>query len=220
MERITDVEKAAKIMGDNFIGTAELAKIAHNLPINLRYLLSITLPPVPYSEQQLMQNKDHYLLIWTGIKSLNESALTILKIKDYYGANSAEREPCFYHQDWYLKEIFACEHTLSPGWCLIAKSILESSRAKNPQDPQLIAKDTQTFPSAVMAAFCFFSYYFHSCGELLWANEYLWCSDTDAYGDRIYVGRYQDSLGLNKNGFQIHRHLSIKANYGIAPVII
>ena len=43
---------------------------------------------------------------------------------------------------------------------------------------------------------------------------FIWCNDVDANGDRIYVGRYFDPLGISKNGFSVHRQLRIKNNYG------
>ena len=46
-------------------------------------------------------------------------------------------------------------------------------------------------------------------------NDYVWCSDVDDKGDQIYVGRYTDASGLNADGFEIHRHLRIKQNYGV-----
>lgn len=52
-------------------------------------------------------------------------------------------------------------------------------------------------------------------GEKLWDNDYIWCSDTYNNGDQIYVGRYTDLSGLNADGFEIHRHLKIKNNYGV-----
>jgi len=62
-------------------------------------------------------------------------------------------------------------------------------------------------------------YYFHTQGGLLWKSDFIWCSDKDKNGDQIYVGRYRDPLGVNKNGFNIHRHLKIRNYYGLAPVI-
>ena len=55
---------------------------------------------------------------------------------------------------------------------------------------------------------------------MLWRHDFIWCDDSDHNGDRIYTGRYIDPNGINKNGFNIHRHLSIRPCYGAAPVII
>lgn len=39
-------------------------------------------------------------------------------------------------------------------------------------------------------------------GEVLWPQEYIWTSDTDGEGQRVYVGR-----AAQYGGLQIHRHL-------------
>ena len=42
----------------------------------------------------------------------------------------------------------------------------------------------------------------------LW-RWYLWCADTDAAGQRVYVGQ-------NGKGIEIHRHLHVTARFAIA----
>lgn len=51
-------------------------------------------------------------------------------------------------------------------------------------------------------------------GEKLWYHDFVWCSDVDHNGDRIYVGKYNDIDGVNKDGFSIHRHLALRLCYG------
>lgn len=41
----------------------------------------------------------------------------------------------------------------------------------------------------------------------LWTH-YLWCAETDAKGQRVYVGQ-------NGKGFEIHRHLDLTERWGI-----
>lgn len=48
---------------------------------------------------------------------------------------------------------------------------------------------------------------------MLWKHDFVWCSDMDHNGDRIYVGKYHDISGVNKNGFSIHRHLALRECY-------
>ena len=50
-------------------------------------------------------------------------------------------------------------------------------------------------------------------GFMLFENDYVWTSDKDVNGDIIYVAKYKDLLCVVKNGFEIHRHLSLKNNY-------
>ena len=49
-------------------------------------------------------------------------------------------------------------------------------------------------------------------GSLIW-TRYLWCADTDRYGQRIYVG---GATGANGGKFEIHRHLAINERWGVA----
>lgn len=58
----------------------------------------------------------------------------------------------------------------------------------------------------------FFAYY-HVRKELLWYHDFIWCHDIDHNGDRIYIGKYHDVDGVNKNGFSIHRHLALRNCY-------
>ena len=76
---------------------------------------------------------------------------------------------------------------------------------------QLMAQDF-LFPTAILCAYTFFVYYFLT-GEHLWYHDFVWCSDADHNGDRIYVGKYHDVDGVNKNGFSVHRHLALRNCY-------
>ena len=69
------------------------------------------------------------------------------------------------------------------------------------------------FPTAILCVYTFFAYYY-ARKELLWHHDFVWCSDTDHNGDRIYVGKYHDVDEVNKNGFSIHRHLALRNCYG------
>src|SRR3989344_3859430 len=104
-------------------------------------------------------------------------------------------------------------------WHLIRKAVREDARAKRPEDIQSTLSGEQ-FPSAITAAFAFFAWWHLSGGEKLWKNDFLWCSDTDHSGDRIYVGRYEDPDGINKNGFNVHRHLSLRPSHSAAPEVV
>lgn len=110
----------------------------------------------------------------------------------------------FYPQDWYEKESFMNE-SFESNWYDIPKNILDSSRGKYPSREGL-------YPASLITYI--FIIFYKTQNEILWSNDYIWCNTFDSSGDQIYVGRYYDPLGLNKNGFSIHRHLSIKNNYG------
>jgi hypothetical protein len=130
------------------------------------------------------------------------------------GINPNVSEPCFYNQDWYLKENFI-DDTLENKWYLIRKNVFEDTRAMQPNE--LIEKGI-SLPSAILCTYTFFSYYCYN-KDLLWKYDFVWCSDMDHNGDRIYVGKYRDIDGINKNGFSIHRHLALRDCYSAINTI-
>ena len=54
-------------------------------------------------------------------------------MREALGFNPEKSEPCFYNQDWYLKENFAAEKTLDFKWYLISKNLNKESRGKDPE---------------------------------------------------------------------------------------
>lgn len=192
----------------NTIGPAELSA----LPFQCKG----EAPTVPFSEEVLKARAETHLLVFTPAAYADGSPITLNSLREKFGTDPEVSEPCFYNQDWYVKEAFA-EQALDGGWHLIRKEVLEEARAKNPGD---IEKSLQgeEFPSAVTCAFTFFAWYLAK-GETLWKHDFVWCSDRDVNGDRIYVGRYEDPEGINKNGFNIHRHLSLRPPHSAAPEI-
>lgn len=203
-------KKAEKIMGENFIGTEELKKIASVLNIEA----PARVPKIPYSEKFLKKNKKDYILILGVSKDKKGNFLTLNNMRKFFGWDPNKSEPCFYNQDWYLKEKFALKTHLDLRWYFIRKNVLKNTKGKDPLDIQKKLKKEENFPSAILTVFTFFAYYFHSKGEMLWKNDFVWCLDKDHNGDRIYTGHYEDPMGVNKNGFNIHRHLSIRSCYG------
>ena len=116
------------------------------------------------------------------------------------------------NQDWYLEEEFA-KVSLENRWYLIQKNIEDDTRGKEPN-----SKSELNLPSAILCVYTFMIWWLLR-GELLWPNDFIWCSDFDKHGDRIYVGKYLDTDKLERSGFSIHRHLSIKNNYGMIKSI-
>ena len=214
MERRTDIITAERIMGKNFIGPAQLDSIKENMGIKSPFQLNIGLPVIRFDEPTLERSHDDFILVLGIPEAFDGMPLTINKLRDIFGFNPDIKEPCFYNQDWYLKEDFANELALKLNWYLIGKRMIDSSRGTSP-DNSMIRSLAHNMPSAILACYTFFVYYFYSNGKILWENDYLWCKDRDSSGDQIYVGRYIDNSRINKNGFNIHRHLRIKDNYGI-----
>ncbi|MBV9159849.1 MAG: hypothetical protein JO019_04605 [Candidatus Kaiserbacteria bacterium] len=174
---------------------------------------ALSVSPVPFSEDVLAAHAETHLLILTP----KAPEITINWFREQFGVDPTN-EPCMYNQDWYLKEDFASKASLDGTWHLIRKSVLEETRAKAPAE--IVASLVgERFPSALTLTFTFFAWYLLR-GEALWRHDFLWTADTDHNGDHIYVGRYEDPTGVNKKGFNIHRHLSLRSAYSAAPEVI
>lgn len=207
-----DINKLQILFGDNFIGPEQVNKLLSMM--DLSPLAEEDIPKMNYSEDVLIEKSKEYLLVM-GYSGKDITPLNILNFREVFGFNPEKREPCFYNQDWYLCEDFI-NTTLEKRWYLIKKDVFEQSRSVLPET--LIAKENINFPSAILCVYTFFAMYF-SVGEYLWYHDFIWCSDKDHNGDRIYVGKYNDVDGINKNGFSIHRHLSLRPCYASVTII-
>ena len=203
MERIT-IEQAQELFGPNFIGWKELKPLFERMELPLS---SIQIPDVHYSLDDLKNCSKHYILI-LGIPELGDKKLSIANFRRCFGMNPDISEPCFYNQDWYMNEKFIHD-TLDLRWYLLKKDAIESSRAVQPSE---LLKEHINFPRAILCVYTFFAYY-HVRKELLWYHDFIRCHDIDHNGDRIYIGKYHDVDGVNKNGFSIHRHLALRNCY-------
>lgn len=193
---------AKQIMGNGFIGIEEIQKID-----TLKFIINDTIPEIPFSIEELDEKKNDYLLILGLEKLIDGRLVTIRNLVSIFGKDPQIKEPCFYNQDWYSNEDFI-DVPMKNKWILIRKQGYNNSRAVLPQ----ILEQQYSFPSAIECTYSFFISWL-SLNEKLWYNDFIWCSDTDHNGDKIYVGRYNDIDGVNKNGFNIHRHLSLRSCY-------
>ncbi len=199
---MVSIEEAKQIMGDNFIGPDELS----NQTV-MSFLID-DVPEIPFGLSELQNKSKDYMLILGINRFKNGKPITIRNLIDIFGKNPDEYEPCFYNQDWYDKEEFI-DIEMKSEWYFIRKDVFEDSRAIMPED--LMKK--YAFPMAVSCCYAFFVSWI--CKDIkLWYHDFVWCCDTDHNGDRIYVGKYHDVDGVNKNGFSIHRHLELRDCYG------
>lgn len=205
---------AKKIMGKNFIGPEELKTIAGQINIAADFYLSAL--PINFSEEQLEKMAASHILILGVPRNAAGEKLTLNNMRAFFGMDPGVKEPCFYNQDWYLNEPFAADEALEYRWYAIARQVNEKTRAKRPEEIAASFGRGEDFPSAILAAFTFFANYFLNNKEILWQHDFIWCFNKDKNGDTIYVGRYEDPNHINKNGFNIHRHLSIRSCYGAA----
>ena len=197
------ISQLKHLFGDSFIGPDELRPFVERLG----WEGEIPVPEMNYPLTELEKYANDYILVM-GLPRIGNKEITIRSLREVFGVDPDVSEPCFYNQDWYMHEDFI-DRTLDPRWYLVRKQVVEDSRAVMPE--QLMA-DSYAFPSAILCAFAFFAYYF-CYGEHLWYHDFVWCSDTDHNGDRIYVGKYHDVDGVNKNGFSVHRHLALRQCY-------
>lgn len=199
-------EAVKQLFGKDFIGKEELKPFFMALGFGE---IDVQEKPIEYSDSDLLKAaKEGYVLIYC-VEHVNGQEITLRFLRDKFGVDPDISEPCLYNQDWYLKEDFI-DKNLNTQWYLIKKDVLEESRAVMPDD---LTQRGFNFPSAILCSYTFFSYYY-ARNEYLWWHDFVWCCDTDHNGDRIYVGKYHDIDGVNKNGFSIHRHLALRPCYG------
>jgi hypothetical protein len=209
---VTEAE-AQKLFGERFIATSQLEAIAPHFPLAVG-----ATEPLPWGNDVLEAcAADHILLHCPG-NFADGTPITINSMRAHFGMDPAVSEPCYYNQDWYVREAFASSQ-LAKGWHLMRIPVLEDARAQMPATIEASLAPLEIFPAAVTCAFAFFAYWFHTGNRILWRNDFIWCRDRDHQGDRIYVGRYEDPLGINKNGFNIHRHLALRPVHSAAPEI-
>ena len=203
MNGIVSIEEAKEIMGKNFIGVDELRKMKE-----MRLRIPTELLEIKFSVDALNEKKDDYLLMLGLSEFDNGEPVNIRNMIRIFGKDPEIKEPCFYNQDWYEKEDFI-DAQMENQWFLIKKDVFEDSRAKQPDELQ----KKYRFPSAVKCCYSFFITWL--CKDIkLWYHDFVWCCDKDHNEDRIYVGKYHDVDGVNKNGFSIHRHLGLRDCYG------
>lgn len=202
MSKSVSLENAIEIMGNNIIGPYELEKI------NWIKKIDSPIPTIPYTANELEDKKNDYLLILAVDRLADGEKMSIRNLQSVFGKDPEIKEPCFYNQDWYDKEQFI-DVSLKNEWFLIRKEVYEDSRAVMPD--KLLEK--YVFPKAVTCTYAFFVAWL-TRDIKLWYHDFVWCCDTDHNGDRIYVGKYHDIDGVNKNGFSIHRHLALRPCYG------
>lgn len=156
-----------------------------------------------------LNKHDHSNFVIPIVRTKNNNPIKFEYLREIFGINPNIAEPCFYNQDWYLNEKFYTDSKLEEGWLSFPGKLNAKSRGTIPN-----LDDVAKLPTALSVSYFFLMVYVLR-DVVLWEHDYIWCKDLDANGDRIYVGRYFDPKGVNKNGFSIHRHLSITNQYGV-----
>jgi len=201
------IETAKSLFGENFIGKEELKPFFKALDFGD---VDIQEKPFDYSDTVLREAANNgYILIY-GVEHIGDQLINLRFLREKFGVDPGVSEPCFYNQDWYLKESFMDDTFLNAQWFLIKKEVFDDSRSVMPEN---LLERKFNFPPAILCAYTFYAYYF-ARKKFLWWHDFVWCRDVDHNGDRIYVGKYHDIDGVNKNGFSIHRHLALRPCYG------
>ena len=204
MEGVT-IEIAKEIFGHNFIGRDELNLISKVFSFDQEKLANSKLPEIDFSKDELRNCAETHFLILGFPFIENYRIISLNLLREIFGINPSISEPCFYYQDWYVKEKFALDQNLEFKWYLIRKAVHEENRG-------VLPIQFSNFHTALQIIYSFFIVNLVR-GITLLQYDYVWTSDTDSNGDVIYVGKYNDPNGIAKNGFEIHRHLSLKMNY-------
>lgn len=201
------IETAKSLFGENFIGKEELKPFIKALDFGD---VDIQEKPIEYSDTVLQDAASNgYILIY-GVEHIGDQLINLRFLREKFGVDPEISEPCFYNQDWYLKESFMDDTFLNAQWFLIKKEVFDDSRSVLPEN---LLERKFNFPPAILCAYTFYAYFF-ARKKFLWWHDFVWCRDVDHNGDRIYVGKYHDIDGVNKNGFSIHRHLALRPCYG------
>ena len=204
MER-TELTRLKSLFGSNLLGPDELQ------PLVSRWGNSETprleTPPLNYSWADLESHAKDYILVM-GIPTISGIPVTLRNLREVFGIDPEQQEPCFYNQDWYLNESFL-DTKLENRWYLLKKDVFESSRAELPDK---LSKEI-SFPSAVLCAYTFFAYYLYykqplcyhdfigtyhigdgslqdseTVCAVAWIAHYD-CPDTYGVGQRRFIGR-------------------------------
>ena len=200
-----DNKQRRELFGKNFIGKEELELFFKAMGFGVE---EIQEKPIEYSDSDLRKAAaEGYVLIY-GVEHIDGQRITLRMLRDKFGVDPDKSEPCLYNQDWYLKEDFM-DVALNGQWYLIKKDVYDDSRAVMPGD---LTQRGLNFPPAILCGYTFFAYYY-ARKEYLWWHDFVWCSDVDHNGDRVYVGKYHDIDGVNKNGFSVHRYLALRPCY-------
>lgn len=200
---------------ENIIGLDEISKIHTKLGILDPCDYINLIPKIPEYLLKLSKDRSEFIIILGFPFFKDGSSLTISKFKSHLGTNPESSEPCFYNQDWYNGEKFYEKSSFNVCWYAINNNLLNTTRGISPSFfPNYVTKN---LPSAILCVYTFFVYYY-TYSEFLWKSDYVWCSDEDKNSDQIYIGGYVDPFGINRNGLEIHRHLSIKSNYGASLI--
>ncbi len=155
--------EAKEILSANFIGTKELERLQNHFAVRIPE----TIPSIPFEKDKLEGCRGTHLLILCTPQFSDGTDISIETIR--LKVSLSGETPCFYNQDWYLKEEFI-KKQLGLKWLLVSKSVLDESRAI----PAEKVVSMYRLHSAVELTFAFFANYFVTYGTMTMSGVPMW----------------------------------------------
>lgn len=180
---VTDERVAQKIMGKNFIG---LDAVITKFSVTMTEQELLNYPEIPWSEDELNEVRDTYLLVAGHPLSITE-----IRAKAPRNPKTFDR----YEDGWYNNQRFATEERVNPCWQLIRKSLVANSTSKTWKEQQKLILPHEEVPRACDLVYAVVLYYLVT-GERLFPSIYARCMDIDSDGCRVDVGCF-DADGLS-----------------------
>lgn len=110
--------------------------------------------------------------------------------------------PFFYAQTWYY---------VDPAERFLDEPLPDDAPRESPTRlVRLGERPSTSFALGLPLAVTLVAAYLRHPFDPIW-SRYLWCRDTDAKGQRIYVGGVSS---LNGRKLELHRHLHLTAQFG------
>ncbi|MCH8741699.1 hypothetical protein IH779_02265 [Patescibacteria group bacterium] len=205
--RTSSQELSREIMGNNFLGVEE---VVEHFGISLVQEELAKIAEVPFFEATLQECKDsHVLFLGVPVNRVG-NPLTVNYFRDMFPADS----PRFwaYQDSRYDRERFATEETCELRWYLLRKSILDESRPLDYKEQNYLLQENEYRERAIVYIFCELLM-FRARSELLFKDDWVWCTDVDSDGSQVRVGRPLVSEGLYVSlgfgGHYVHHPLGL-----------
>jgi len=172
---------ARRIMGDNFLGMPEVAKVFGPVSQASQDVLAI----IPFDEATLRGcSETHVLVADIGLSLIDVRGR--MKRGLFYS----------YEDSWYNSEDFA-KLTEKVAWRLIRKTPVANSTSKTWDEQKALLGEQDEVPTARRVVYAIMLV-FATTGERLFERIYVRTNDVDSLGDRVDVGDFDgDGLGVN-----------------------
>jgi hypothetical protein len=208
MVRSEGIELARSVLGQDFIGPDELKMIS----VDFNFDFNFDFPDLKLSIDDLNKiRSSNMMLILFWPYCLGSTEISIKVMRENFGVSGEFRVDGFYNQDWYINDPFYEKSYSKPCWLRVSKEVEEGLRGVGPIQKYI----NEHALDAVLYIYTFFVTLFLR-QVILWPHDYVWTSTKDYNGDWVYIGRYKDINGINRDGLSIHRYLSISKIYSFS----